>query len=65
MGEKTFPRCHIQKKEAQYGKPKKFLMFSMQAAELFFIEERKFREFMTYRCPVCGKWYIEFHKREE
>lgn len=36
----------------------------MQAAELF-IEERKLENYEAYRCPVCGKWHIGFHKEKE
>ena len=36
----------------------------MQAAELF-IEERKLENYEAYKCPICGKWHIGFHKREE
>ena len=36
----------------------------MQAAKLF-IEERKLENYEAYRCPICGKWHIGFHKREE
>lgn len=62
LGEKKYPRCHYTKKKNKW-KPK-VPYVSLQAAELF-IQERKLENYEAYRCPICGKWHIGYHKRRE
>lgn len=62
IGETKHPRCHFTKKRGRW-KPK--VPYNSEQAALLFIEERRLENYDAYRCPICHKWHIGYHKREE
>ena len=62
VGEKSYPRCHYTRKKGRW-KPK--FPYDSKALADSFIKERDLENYESYRCPVCHKWHIGYHKREE
>ena len=60
--EKNYPRCHWTRKRGRW-KPK--FPYNSQTAAEEFIRERHLTDYEAYRCPVCHKWHIGYHKRKE
>lgn len=57
---RTYPRCHWTKKKGKW-KPK--FPYCSKSAALEFIELRKLSDYEAYKCPICHKWHIGYHKR--
>lgn len=61
-GRRNYPRCHYTKKKGRW-KPK--FPYDSESLANQFIKERKLKDYEAYRCPVCHKWHIGYHKREK
>lgn len=62
LGETSHPRCHFTRKKGKW-KPK--VPYVSESAATLFIQERGLEDYEAYRCPICGKWHIGYHKRKE
>jgi hypothetical protein len=60
--ENSYPRCHFTKKRGKW-KPK--IPYNSKQSAILFLEERELEGYEVYKCPVCCKWHIGYHKRKE
>lgn len=57
--EDKYPRCHYTRKRNKW-KPK--VPYNSENIAYMFIKERHLQNYDVYRCPICGKWHIGYHK---